>query len=185
MNLQSYFLPFSVAWVSEWVKSLSWVWLFATQWTVAHQAPPSMGFSRHFCSLLLHFTNAKNLYKAVHRELPHLPLQSHYIPLCDCTLTNFLWTTLALFSVVASKLHYAHFILPLYKFICRINFQKWNFWAKEYTFTSWQFLSPRHRGGANLYFQQQHNHMHDLGWNTMKTYIPFIYKKTEKFILMP
>ena len=28
------------------VKSLSRVWLFATQWTVAHQAPPSMGFSR-------------------------------------------------------------------------------------------------------------------------------------------
>ena len=30
----------------EWVKSLSRVWLFATPWTVAHQAPPSMGFSR-------------------------------------------------------------------------------------------------------------------------------------------
>ena len=29
-----------------WVKSLSRVWLFATPWTVAHQAPPSMGFSR-------------------------------------------------------------------------------------------------------------------------------------------
>ena len=28
------------------MKSLSRVWLFATQWTVAHQAPPSMGFSR-------------------------------------------------------------------------------------------------------------------------------------------
>ena len=29
------------------VKSLSRVWLFATPWTdVAHQAPPSMGFSR-------------------------------------------------------------------------------------------------------------------------------------------
>ena len=28
------------------VKSLSRVWLFATLWTVAHQAPPSMGFSR-------------------------------------------------------------------------------------------------------------------------------------------
>ena len=27
------------------VKSLSRVWLFATPWTVAHQAPPSMGFS--------------------------------------------------------------------------------------------------------------------------------------------
>ena len=28
------------------VKSLSRVWLIATPWTVAHQAPPSMGFSR-------------------------------------------------------------------------------------------------------------------------------------------
>ena len=28
------------------VKSLSCVRLFATPWTVAHQAPPSMGFSR-------------------------------------------------------------------------------------------------------------------------------------------
>ena len=27
------------------VKSLSRVWLFTTPWTVAHQAPPSMGFS--------------------------------------------------------------------------------------------------------------------------------------------
>ena len=30
---------------SEWVKSLSCVRLFATSWTVAYQAPPSMGFS--------------------------------------------------------------------------------------------------------------------------------------------
>ena len=28
------------------VKSLSRVWLFATPWTIAHQAPLSMGFSR-------------------------------------------------------------------------------------------------------------------------------------------
>ena len=34
--------------VSE-VKSLSRVRLFATQWTVAYQAPPSMGFSRQEC----------------------------------------------------------------------------------------------------------------------------------------
>ena len=33
-------------WVSEWVKPLSRVRLFATPWTVAYQAPPSMGFSR-------------------------------------------------------------------------------------------------------------------------------------------
>ena len=31
--------------MSEWVKSLSHVLLFATPWTVAYQAPPSMGFS--------------------------------------------------------------------------------------------------------------------------------------------
>ena len=30
----------------QWVKSLSRVWLFATPWTVAYQALPSMGFSR-------------------------------------------------------------------------------------------------------------------------------------------
>ena len=32
--------------LSEWVKSLSCVWLFATPWTVAYQDPLSMGFSR-------------------------------------------------------------------------------------------------------------------------------------------
>ena len=31
------------------VKSLSRVWLFVTPWTAAHQAPPSMGFSRQEC----------------------------------------------------------------------------------------------------------------------------------------
>ena len=41
-------ISFSSAW--KWKgkgKSLSRVWLLATPWTVAHQAPPSMGFSRH------------------------------------------------------------------------------------------------------------------------------------------
>ena len=33
----------------QWVKSLSHVRLFATPWTVAYQAPPSMGFSRQEC----------------------------------------------------------------------------------------------------------------------------------------
>ena len=40
-------ISFSRAW--KWkmkVKSLSRVWLLATPWTAAHQAPPSMGFSR-------------------------------------------------------------------------------------------------------------------------------------------
>ena len=40
-------ISFSSAW--KWkvkVKSLSHVWLFVIPWTAAHQAPPSMGFSR-------------------------------------------------------------------------------------------------------------------------------------------
>ena len=40
-------IAFSNAW--KWkvkVKSLSRVWLLATPWTAAYQAPPSMGFSR-------------------------------------------------------------------------------------------------------------------------------------------
>ena len=40
-------ISFSNGW--KWkvkVKSLSHVWLFVTRWTAAHQAPPSMGFSR-------------------------------------------------------------------------------------------------------------------------------------------
>ena len=40
-------ISFSNTW--KWkvkVKSLSRVWLFATPWTKAYQAPPSMGFSR-------------------------------------------------------------------------------------------------------------------------------------------
>ena len=31
------------------VKSLSCAWLLATPWTAAHQAPPSLGFSRQEC----------------------------------------------------------------------------------------------------------------------------------------
>ena len=46
-TLERVAISFSNAW--NWktkVKSLSRVWLFATPWTEAYQAPPSMGFSR-------------------------------------------------------------------------------------------------------------------------------------------
>ena len=41
----------AISFSNEWkwkvqVKTLSCVWLLATPWTAAHQAPPSMGFSR-------------------------------------------------------------------------------------------------------------------------------------------
>ena len=43
-------IAFSNTW--KWkvkVKSLSRVWLLATPWTAAHQAPPSVGFSEQEC----------------------------------------------------------------------------------------------------------------------------------------
>ena len=39
----------SIQYTKVKVKSLSRVWLFATPWTVAYQAPLSMGFSRQEC----------------------------------------------------------------------------------------------------------------------------------------
>ena len=42
----AYGLCFWILVPCDWVKSLSRVRLFATPWTVAYQAPPSMGFSR-------------------------------------------------------------------------------------------------------------------------------------------
>ena len=58
-------ISFSSAW--KWkvkVKSLSRVWLLATPWTAAYQAPPSMGFSRreYWSGVPLQFPNqASNL----------------------------------------------------------------------------------------------------------------------------
>ena len=43
-------ISFSNAWKSKVkVESVSRVWLLATPWTAASQAPPSMGFSRQEC----------------------------------------------------------------------------------------------------------------------------------------
>ena len=43
------------------VKLLSRVWFFATPWTVAYQAPPSMGFSRRECWSGLPFPSPRDL----------------------------------------------------------------------------------------------------------------------------
>ena len=46
-TLEGVAISFYSAWESKVkVKSLSHVWLFETPWTAAHQATPSMGFSR-------------------------------------------------------------------------------------------------------------------------------------------
>ena len=59
-------ISFSNAWKRKVKgKSLSRVRLFATPWAAAHQAPPSMGFSRREygvgCHRLLHFIPGKPL----------------------------------------------------------------------------------------------------------------------------
>ena len=66
-------IAFSNAW--KWkvkVKSLSHVQLLVTPWTAAHQAPPSMGFSRreHWsgCHCLLRVSYATGVYSFA---LPH------------------------------------------------------------------------------------------------------------------
>ena len=80
-------ISFSNAW--EWkvkVKSLSRVQLFATPWTAAYQAPPSMGFSRQeYCSLLFHnqqsiFLNQNGICRFNNFGCAHLPPGSKVKP---------------------------------------------------------------------------------------------------------
>ena len=66
--------------VGEWVKSFSYVCLFATPWTVAYQAPPSMGFSRQEYWSGLPFPSP--------RDLPNLGLKPRSPALADRFFTD-------------------------------------------------------------------------------------------------
>ena len=68
------------------VKLLSWFWLFETPWTAAHQAPPSMGFSRQeywsgvpLPSPIHQHESATNLH------MPPLPWTTLLTPSPHCT----------------------------------------------------------------------------------------------------
>ena len=66
-------ISFSIVW--KWkvkVKSLSHVWLLATPWTIAHQTPPSMGFSR------------QEYWSGVPSPSPNLALVSMLNSNCKC-----------------------------------------------------------------------------------------------------
>ena len=66
-------ISFSNAW--KWkvkVKSLSHVWLFATPWTAAYQAPPSMEFSR------------QEYWSGVPLPSPMFYVYNHVIWMCVC-----------------------------------------------------------------------------------------------------
>ena len=56
------------------VKSLSRVRLFATLWTVAYKAPPSMGFSRQECWSGLPFTIFKDYTHCYYKILAMFPM---------------------------------------------------------------------------------------------------------------
>ena len=63
-------ISFSNAW--KWkvkVKSPSHVWLLATPWTAAYQAPPSMGFSRKSIGVGCHCLLQRVLYTSSHWSL--------------------------------------------------------------------------------------------------------------------
>ena len=108
---------FSNAW--KWkVKSLSRVWLFATPWTAAYQAPPSMGFSRQ-------------------EYWSGLPLPSS---ICKFKLAQFILANLDLISVNYST--FAPFPPPfcvpllsymLYPYVINITVQYYSF-ALKYAF---------------------------------------------------
>ena len=72
------------------VKSLSRVQLFATPWTVAYQAPPSMGFSRQECWSGLPFPSLG--------DLPKLTNIFKGLDLIDC-VKNYGWRFITLYRI--------------------------------------------------------------------------------------
>ena len=64
------------------LKSLSCVWLFATPWTAAHQAPPSMGFSRRSTGVDCHINFFFQRLDGI--------LSSYHIPF-EWRLNCFIW----------------------------------------------------------------------------------------------
>ena len=76
-------ISFSNAW--KWkvkLKLLSRVWLFSTPWTAAHQAPPSVGFSRqvHWSGLpLLSPPGSSSIQQIVVSTVSTLPTFTHIL----------------------------------------------------------------------------------------------------------
>ena len=85
-------ISFSNAW--KWkvkVKSLSCVWLFATPWTPAYQAPPSMGFSRqeYWSGVPLPSPYKDFIYAWISSKILLHFTRSHYLATCFNKFLNF------------------------------------------------------------------------------------------------
>ena len=79
------------------VKSLSFVQLFATPWTVAHQAPQSMEFSRQAYWSGLPFPSAGDLPNPG-IESGSLALQTDALPSEPLTVTQWYWCGITLWA---------------------------------------------------------------------------------------
>ena len=69
------------------VKSLSHVQLFATPWTVAYQAPPSMGFSRQECWSGLPFPSRQTAKAVLKKKSKVGRLKTYY----KASLIKIMW----------------------------------------------------------------------------------------------
>ena len=86
-------ISFSNAWKGKMkVKSLSRVWLFATPWTAAYQAPLSMGFSRqeYWSGVPLPYRDLAAEQQQIHT---HTHTHTHiYSVICICNWITMLYT---------------------------------------------------------------------------------------------
>ena len=91
------------------VKSLSRVWLFATPWTAAYQAPPSMGFSRqeYWGGLPLPSLDSVSSCPSFWK---HIDI-SYVSPLWDKWLTNLLARYVSCFFILLTVLWRAEIFL--------------------------------------------------------------------------
>ena len=103
LNVLFYFHVYYELGMKVKVKSLSCVRLFATPWTVAHQSPPSMGFSRQEYWIGLPFPSPEDLPNpgiepgslalqadALPSELPGMSSSTRYITKQIIVVTWFL-----------------------------------------------------------------------------------------------
>ena len=102
------------------VNSLSRVWLFATPWTVAGQAPLSMGFSRKNSGVGCHFL-LQGIFptQGLNPGLPHgrqmlYPLSHQGIP--SEILTAIIYIYFAIF--LSHFVYEVHLLLNLNKYYC-------------------------------------------------------------------
>ena len=105
LKLISFLIPWKVK-----VKSLSRIWLFVTPWTVAYQAPPSMGFSRQEYWSGLQFPSPG--------DLPDPGIKPGLLFLTNVVKVIFLRKWPLLFLIVIQATDIPQILRPVTNFIC-------------------------------------------------------------------